>query len=103
MWNGDLRNMISIRDAFGNCIVELAKIRDDFVILDADVAGGTCTKLFRTIFPNRFIQCGIAEQNMMSVAAGLSTTGLIPIVTCYVCNFCFDESDRASPKFYCLP
>jgi transketolase len=83
MWNGEFRDMISMRDAFGNYIVELGKIRDDFVILDADVAGGTGTKLFRTIFPDRFIQCGIAEQNMMSVAAGLSTTGLIPIVTCY--------------------
>jgi transketolase len=75
--------MISMRDAFGNCIVELARIRDDFVILDADVAGGTGTKLFRTTFPDRFIQCGIAEQNMMSAAAGLSTTEIIPIVTCY--------------------
>jgi transketolase len=75
--------MISMRDAFGNCIVELARIRDDFVILDADVAGGTGTKLFRSTFPDRFIQCGIAEQNMMSVAAGLSTTEIIPVVTCY--------------------
>jgi len=83
MWNGEFGDMISMRNAFGNYIVELAKIRDDFVILDADVAGGTRTKLFKITFPNRFIQCGIAEQNMMSVAAGLSTTGLIPIVTCY--------------------
>ena len=75
--------MMSMREAFGNCIVELARIRDDFVILDADVAGGTGTKLFRTTFPDRFIQCGIAEQNMMSVAAGLSTIEIIPVVTCY--------------------
>jgi len=75
--------MISMRDAFGNCIVELARTRDDFVILDADVAGGTGTKVFRNEFPGRFIQCGIAEQNMMSMAAGLSTTEIIPVVTCY--------------------
>lgn len=75
--------MISMRDAFGKYLVELAKVRDDFVVLDADVAGGTGTKLFQNIFPDRFIQCGIAEQNMMSVAAGLSTTEAIPIVTCY--------------------
>ena len=75
--------MISMRDAFGKYIVDLARVRDDFVVLDADVAGGTGTKLFQTTFPDRFIQCGIAEQNMMSVAAGLSTTELIPIVTCY--------------------
>lgn len=75
--------MITMRDAFGQALVELAKIRDDFVVLDADVAGGTGVNIFRDAFPDRFIQCGIAEQNMMSVAAGLSTTGVIPIVTCY--------------------
>jgi transketolase len=75
--------MITMRDAFGQALVELAKIRDDFVVLDADVAGGTGVNIFRDSFPDRFIQCGIAEQNMMSMAAGLSTTGVIPIVTCY--------------------
>lgn len=75
--------MITMRDAFGRALVELARQRDDFVVLDADVAGGTGTQVFRDAFPDRFIQCGIAEQNMMSVAAGLSTTGVIPIVTCY--------------------
>ena len=75
--------MISMRDAFGWALVDLAKIRNDFVVLDADVAGGTGTHVFRKAFPERFIQCGIAEQNMMSVAAGLSTTGVIPIVACY--------------------
>jgi len=75
--------MITMRDAFGQALIDLAKIRDDFVVLDADVAGGTGVNIFRDAFPDRFIQCGIAEQNMMSVAAGLSTTGVIPIVTCY--------------------
>ena len=75
--------MITMRDAFGQALIDLAKIRDDFVVLDADVAGGTGTHIFREAFPDRFIQCGIAEQNMMSMAAGLSTTGVIPIVTCY--------------------
>jgi transketolase len=75
--------MISMRDAFGQALIDLAKIRDDFVVLDADVAGGTGVNIFRDVFPDRFIQCGIAEQNMMSMAAGLSTTGVIPIVTCY--------------------
>ena len=75
--------MITMRDAFGQALIDLAKIRDDFVVLDADVAGGTGVNIFRDTFPERFIQCGIAEQNMMSVAAGLSTTGVIPIVTCY--------------------
>lgn len=75
--------MATMRDAFGEALVELAKIRDDFIVLDADVAGGTGTDPFRKAYPDRFIQCGIAEQNMMSVAAGLSTSGVIPIVTCY--------------------
>ncbi len=75
--------MKTMRDAFGESLIELAQIRDDFVVLDADVAGGTGTNVFRDAFPDRFIQCAIAEQNMMSAAAGLSTTGIIPIVTCY--------------------
>ncbi|MCW8916117.1 MAG: transketolase family protein [Magnetovibrio sp.] len=75
--------MISLREAFGNSLVELAKTRDDFVVLDADVAGGTGVNIFRDAYPDRFIQCAIAEQNMVSMAAGLASTGVIPIVTCY--------------------
>jgi transketolase len=75
--------MITMRDAFGQALVDLAQIRNDFVVLDADVAGGTGVAPFRDTFRDRFIQCGIAEQNMVSAAAGLSTTGVIPIVTCY--------------------
>jgi len=75
--------MQSMRDAFGLALVNLAAVRDDFVVLDADVAGGTGCAAFRDAFPHRFIQCGIAEQNMFSMAAGLATTGCIPIVTCY--------------------
>ena len=75
--------MTTMREAFGEALIELARTRDDFVVLDADVAGGTGTAVFRDAFPDRFIQCAIAEQNMMSVAAGLSTTGVVPIVTCY--------------------
>ncbi len=75
--------MKTMRDAFGESLVELGKLRNDFVVLDADVAGGTGAQPFREAFPDRFIQCAIAEQNMMGVAAGLSTTGIIPIVTCY--------------------
>lgn len=75
--------MKNMRDEFGKALVELATIRDDFVVLDADVAGGTGTYHFRAAFPDRFIQCGIAEQNMFSMAAGLAESGIIPIVTCY--------------------
>ncbi|MEW5801183.1 MAG: transketolase C-terminal domain-containing protein [bacterium] len=75
--------MKTMRETFGQALVDLARVRNDFVVLDADVAGGTGTHIFREAFPDRFIQCAIAEQNMMSVAAGLSTTGIIPVVTCY--------------------
>lgn len=75
--------MQNMRDEFGKALVELATIRDDFVVLDADVAGGTGTYHFRKAYPDRFIQCGIAEQNMFSMAAGLAESGIIPIVTCY--------------------
>ncbi len=76
-------NEISLREAFGHALVNLGKKRDDFVVFDADVAGGTCTNFFREAFPDRFFQCGIAEQNMMTVAAGFSTSNIIPIVTTY--------------------
>lgn len=74
--------MISLREAFGHSLVKLA---DDynFVVLDADVAGGTNTNFFKDEYSSRFIQCGIAEQNMMSVASGIAQSGLIPIATAY--------------------
>ncbi|WP_025209159.1 transketolase family protein [Hippea sp. KM1] len=75
--------MISLREAFGKYLLELARNRDDFFVLDADVAGGTFTHWFRDKYPERFVECGIAEQNMFGVAAGLSTLGIIPIVTTY--------------------
>ncbi|MCF8076624.1 MAG: transketolase family protein [Desulfotignum sp.] len=87
--------MKNMRDAFGECLVELATLREDFVVLDADVAGGTGTHVFREAYPDRFIQCGIAEQNMMSVAAGISTTGLIPVVTCYAVFAAMRALDQA--------
>lgn len=75
--------MENMRDAFGKALALLAHQRDDFVVLDADVAGGTGTHHFRAAHPGRFIQCAIAEQNMFSLAAGLASTGITPIVTCY--------------------
>lgn len=74
--------MISLREAFGHSLVKLAD-EYNFVVLDADVAGGTNTNFFKDKYSNRFIQCGIAEQNMMSVASGIAQTGVIPIATAY--------------------
>jgi transketolase len=73
----------SLRESFGMAITELAPNYPNVVLLDADIAGGTGAHHFRKAFPDRFIQCGIAEQNMMSMAGGLASTGLIPIVTTF--------------------
>ena len=76
--------MISLRNAFGMSSANLAEKYSDFDIFDGDVKGGTMTSIFEKHFPNRFIQCGIAEQNMVSAAAGYYlATGRIPIVTTY--------------------
>jgi len=74
---------ISLREAFGKSLLKLAENYPNFWVLDADVAGGTFTHWFKSKYPDRFVQCGIAEQNMMAAAAGISTLGIIPVVTCY--------------------
>lgn len=66
---------IATRDSYGNALVELGKIHDDFLVLDADLAAATKTGVFKKAFPERFYDCGIAEQNMISVAAGIAATG----------------------------
>lgn len=67
----------SIREAYGRALVELGKKLENLVVLDADLSPSTYTKLFAREFPDRFFDCGIAEQNMMSIAAGLAATGKI--------------------------
>ena len=66
---------VATRASFGKALVELGKIRDDFVVLDADLAAATQTGMFKKEFPERFYDCGIAEQNMMGIAAGIAATG----------------------------
>ncbi len=66
---------IATRDAYGAALCELAEKRDDFIVLDADLAAATKTGVFKKAYPERFYNCGIAEQNMMSVAAGFASTG----------------------------
>jgi len=73
----------SLREACGKTLTEIASQYPNVVVLDADIAGGTGMHHFRKAFPERFIQCGIAEQNMMAMAGGLAATGLIPIVTTF--------------------
>ena len=73
----------SLREAFGKALTSLSSEYENVVVLDADIAGGTGIHHFRKEFPERFIQCGIAEQNMMAMAGGLAATGLIPVVTTF--------------------
>ena len=74
---------IATRDSYGNALVELGKIHDDIVVLDSDLAMATKTVLFKKEFPNRHFDCGIAECNMIDVAAGMSTFGLVPFASSF--------------------
>lgn len=73
----------SLRESFGKELVKLGSSNKNLVVLDADIAGGTGAHHFRTHYPERFIQCGIAEQNMIAMAGGLAAMGFIPIVTTF--------------------
>ncbi|MBO4433275.1 MAG: transketolase family protein [Clostridia bacterium] len=66
---------VATRVGYGEALVELGKIRDDFIVMDADLAAATQTGKFKAAFPDRFYNCGIAEQNMMGIAAGIAATG----------------------------
>ena len=85
---------LSTREAYGKFLVELGKENKEIVVLDADLSSSTMTKYFAGEFPERFIQCGLEEQNMMSIAAGLAATGKIPFVSTFAvfaaCR-CFDQ------------
>ncbi len=74
---------IATRESYGNSLKELAKEFSQLVVLDADLAAATKTNIFRKAYPDRHIDCGIAEANMMGVAAGLSLTGFIPFVSSF--------------------
>jgi transketolase len=73
----------SLREAFGKHLTELSKKNKKIIVLDADIAGGTGAHHFRSKFKKRFIQCGIAEQNMVSMASALAKLGYIPFVTTF--------------------
>jgi transketolase len=75
--------MVAIREAFGLTLARLGKQNENIVVLDADLASSTKTTYFAQEFPNRFFQCGIAEQNMMGIAAGLASCGKKPFVTSF--------------------
>jgi len=79
----NIGDLVAPRTAFGQALVELAEKNKDIVVFDADVCTSTQTSKFREAFPNRFYQMGIAEQNMVCVAAGMSTLGWIPWISTF--------------------
>ena len=74
---------IATRASYGNALAELGKEFENLYVLDADLAGATQTGIFKKVFPERHIDCGIAECNMVGIAAGLSLTGKIPFVSSF--------------------
>lgn len=74
---------VATRQSYGEELVNLGDQDSNAVVLDADLSGATMTKLFKEAHPDRFIDCGIAEANMMTAAAGLSTTGLVPFASTF--------------------
>ena len=74
---------VATRDSYGSALKELGAVAENLVVLDADLAGATKTNVFQKAFPQRHFDCGIAEANMINVAAGLSTMGLVPFAATF--------------------
>ena len=74
---------IATRESYGHALVDLAKDHDDFVVLDADLAAATKTGIFKAAYPDRFFDCGIAEYDMMGIAAGIATTGRVAFASTF--------------------
>lgn len=74
---------IATRESYANALVELGKTHENIVVLDADLAGAMKTAVFQKAFPERHINCGIAEGNMMSVAAGMAASDLVPFASTF--------------------
>ena len=74
---------IATRESYGNALKELGELHDDVIVFDADLAGATKTGTFKKAFPDRHFNCGIAEGNMIAVAAGASTMGLVPFASSF--------------------
>ncbi len=78
-----MADKIATRESYGNALAELGAKNPDVIVLDADLAAATKTGVFKKAFPDRFFDCGIAESNMVGIAAGLATTGKIPFVSSF--------------------
>ena len=74
---------LATRESYGSALAELGREHEDVVVLDADLAGATKTSTFKNEFPDRHFDCGIAEGNMMAVAAGLASMGMVPFASTF--------------------
>ena len=77
------KKKIATRESYGSALAELGKKYENLVVLDADLAEATKTSTFKKAFPERHIDCGIAECNMVGIAAGLAATGKIPFASSF--------------------
>ncbi|MBI2831284.1 MAG: transketolase family protein [Chloroflexi bacterium] len=85
---------VAMREAYGKALVEMGRENPDIVVLDADLSKSTMTHFFAKEFPKRFFDCGIAEQNMVGIAAGLAASGKIPFASTFAVFMpgrCFDQ------------
>ena len=78
-----MAEQIAPRDTYGKTIAELGKTNEDIVVLDADLGPSTMVKYFQAAFPDRFIEVGIAEANMIGIAAGLAASGKLPFASTF--------------------
>lgn len=76
---------IATRASYGSALIELGKKHEDLIVLDADLAAATQTGMFKKEFPERHIDCGIAECNMMGIAAGIASTVRFPLQVLLQC------------------
>lgn len=83
----------STRVAYGEALVKLGQTNEKVVVLDSDLAAATMTNGFAKAYPDRFIDCGIAEADMVDIAAGMSTMGLIPFCSTFAvfAGRCYDQ------------
>jgi transketolase len=89
-----MKESVSTREAYGRTLVALGRENPDIVVLDADLSKSTMTHYFAKEFPNRFFDCGIAEQNMIGIAAGLAASGKIAFASTFAVfatGRCFDQ------------
>ena len=86
---------IATREAYGKALVEMGAKYENLVVLDADLAAATKTGMFKKAYPDRFIDCGIAENNMIGVAAGLALSGKIPFASSFASDILTSTSSSA--------